>query len=92
MSAALVSVSVRLPRGGGEGGRGSEVRLAERERKREREREFRDECFMGRYHAAKNIPPESQSGIFTSIKAKQRRYYAFISFVVISAWFHYSYS
>lgn len=40
----------------------------------EREREFRDECFMGMYHAAKNIPLKSQSGIFTSIKARQRRF------------------
>lgn len=53
MSVALVRVSVRLPRGGGKGGRGSEVRLAERERKREKE--IRDECFMGLYHAAKKI-------------------------------------
>lgn len=47
MSAALLSVSARSPRGGGGGGRGGEVRLAERERKRERER-GREESSLGR--------------------------------------------
>lgn len=58
MSAALVRASVRLPRRGGKGGRGCKGRLAERDRKRERE--FEDECFMGLYHAARNIPPNSE--------------------------------
>lgn len=29
-------------------------------RQKEGEREFEDECFMGLYHAAKNIPPNSE--------------------------------
>lgn len=70
MSAALVSVGVRSAPGGGKGGRGSEVRLAERDRGRT----FIDECFMDMYNAAKNIPFKFQSGVCPSIKVKQNRF------------------
>lgn len=66
------------------GQRGAFGGKRERDRKRGREREFRDECFMALYHAARNIPFKSQSGIF---KAKQ---IVFIYFHVraVSAWLH----
>ena len=96
MSAALVSISVRLPRGGREGGAARCVWLKERDRargwERERERERIQRWMFYGYHAAKNIPLQAQSVILTSIKvnARRARWYLF-HFPVFSARFHYSY-
>lgn len=56
MRTDLGRTGARLPQRGGKGGRGSEVRLSERDRKGERD--FRDETFMGLYHAARIFLPD----------------------------------
>lgn len=73
MRTDLGRTGARLPQGGGKGGRGSEVRLAERDGKKERD--FRDETFMGLCHAAKTFPPKSHSKCFISIQTFKCAFY-----------------